>query len=120
MGNDQHPLLLKPFHQQQGAFMRRKLQTLSLAILLTLAAVPVFAAAPSAQPSTQPATSTPLLDAILGSAVPATPASATSIVTPFYGYCTATCARCYSGNTPPCAPDPDTGLRQGCTRIPAC
>lgn len=104
--------------------MRRKLQTLSLAILLTLAAVPVFAAAPSAQPSTppaaHPATSTALLDAILGSAVPATSASASSIVTPFYGYCTATCARCYSGNTPPCAPDPDTGLRQGCTRIPAC
>jgi hypothetical protein len=99
--------------------MRRKLQTLSLAILLTLAAVPVFAAAPSAQPSAaQPATSTALLDAILGTAVPATPAS--SIVTPFFGYCTATCARCYSGNTPPCAPDPDTGLRQGCTRIPAC
>src|SRR5947199_8684805 len=105
--------------------MRGKLQTLSLAILLTLAAVPVFAAAPSAQPSTQPAaqpaTSTALLDAILGTAVPATPASThSSIVTPFYGYCTATCARCYSGNNPPCAPDPDTGLRQGCTRIPAC
>jgi hypothetical protein len=100
--------------------MRRTLQTLSLAVLLTIAAIPVFAAPPSAQPSTPP-TSAALLDAILGTAIPATPAATNaSIVTPFYGYCTATCARCYSGNNPPCAPDPDTGLRQGCTRIPAC
>ncbi len=104
--------------------MRRKLQTLSLAILLTLAAIPVFAAPPSVQASTPPAahppaTSAALLDAILGTAVPPVSTNS-SIVTPFYGYCTATCARCYSGNNPPCAPDPDTGLRQGCTRIPAC
>jgi hypothetical protein len=40
--------------------------------------------------------------------------------TPYYGYCSQTCSRCFSGDTQPCPPDPDTGFRQTCTRIPLC
>ncbi|HEX4499309.1 MAG TPA: hypothetical protein VIE43_26790 [Thermoanaerobaculia bacterium] len=99
--------------------MRTRLHILSLAILLTTA-VSAFAAPtasqPSAPPAARPATSANLLDAILGTGSPAP--TNLSLGVAYTGYCSQTCSRCYSLDG--CPPDPDTGFRQTCTRVPLC
>lgn len=102
--------------------MTRKTKTLSPAILFAITTFPAYAAAPSPRPAAtpaQPVAAASLLESILGPG--GVPAPVERILTPPYvGYCSATCSQCFSGNTNPCPPDPDTGFRQVCTRIPAC
>jgi hypothetical protein len=102
--------------------MTRKTKTLSLAILFAITTLPAYAATPGAQPAatpTQPVAASSLLAAILAPAVTPAPTEL-SLGSPYLGYCSATCSRCVSSNTTPCPPDPDTGLRQACTRTPVC
>jgi hypothetical protein len=95
--------------------MSNRRLAVSLALALAIAAVPTWAATPA--PQADPASTAALLDAIFA---PATGVPVPASTLPFHGYCSQTCHPCWSNDTPPCPPDPDTGFSQLCTRIQIC
>ncbi len=103
--------------------MTRKTKTLSLAMLFAITTLPAYAASPSPQPAAtpaqQPVAAAILLESILAPGGVPAPVDL-SLTNPYIGYCSATCAQCFSSAPTPCPPDPDTGLRQSCTRTRVC